>query len=126
MNKQQIVNRVYEVFIRDGNKASTKGINCYYGNPDEGPGCAVACLMNRKVREKLNDEECSNGSFSVSDGLDKGIIPKSFKPQENLLIDLQGWHDEASRKTKRLNTRFHINEFKNICAKHKIQYPGDM
>lgn len=126
MTKQQIVNRVYEVFILQGNKASSVGDFCQYGDPEKGPGCAVACLMSRKVRDKLYAEESLSGSFGVYDGLDKGIIPKSFAPQAELLSSLQSWHDDASRNTKRLNTKHHIKAFKEICAEYKLQYPGDM
>lgn len=126
MTKQQIVNRVYEVFIRDGNKASMKGHNCYYGHPEEGHGCAVACLMSRNVRLKLYEEESNNGSFSAGDGLKKGIIPKSFDKHSDLLSALQVWHDEVNCKSKRLNTKQKIEYFKVICTDCGIRYPGDM
>ena len=129
MTKQQMVDKVYEVFITNKTKASIKGDLCQYGDPDKSAGCAVACLVSHKTRSSLHELESSGeypcNGLTVDNYKVKALLPKKLLLNLPLLSSLQFWHDQADAKHKRLNTRERIDAFKHLCEDYGLKFPGD-
>lgn len=121
MTAQEIFDRVWKTFIVDKAPQSIRcGIKtpnlCSYGHPDNGPGCAVACLIDdRKVRMKLYEWEMeaneSDKLSSVGNAVSEGILPEDFAEHLALLEALQCWHDGDYSFGDPANLNFIAEEF---------------
>ena len=122
MTPQDIINKVYNHFITEGNprsfiKRGDGNITCQYRSP-EGNKCAVGILMSDKVYKKDMEGKTLSGLHAFE-------IPKYMKEDNYYLLSaLQAWHDGPSLRTTHLTSRKHVREFKRIAKRYDCTVPA--
>lgn len=123
MKAQDIINKVYNHFVTEGNPRSfiieeDGEISCQYRSP-EGNKCALGVLMSDKVYKKSFEGKTLIGLFNVGDKL-----PQYMTDNSELLKSLQAWHDDHSKHTTYLNSRKNVREFKRIAKRYGCTVPA--
>lgn len=130
MTKEQIINTIYETFVV-GKAPQCKKIKgaCEYGDPDNSVGCAVACLMDYDTRIKLHDFEVNYDTQSrdiddeelgtgVVVAMEAGLIPLEWLDHQDLLVELQSWHDHGFGS---LSEEYRVDRLHEIAIEYGVK-----
>ena len=130
MTNQEAFNKVYETFLVKRAPKSMAWLDgryqCSYGEPGT-PGCAVACLLTDEERIQAWDFERTyyampsylrgNGT-GVCELLGNTTITSLDNLSTDVLVSLQGWHDNL------YGTPDERKELENIASFYGLVFPS--
>lgn len=122
MTPQDIINKVYNHFITEGNPRSfipgeDGQVSCQYRSP-EGNKCAVGVLISDKYYRKTME----NNPIDVI--IERYTLPEFIKDNSDLLDDLREWHDMGTARMTHLTSRQNVREFKRIAKRYGCTVPA--
>jgi len=123
MTPQDIINKVYNHFVTEGNPRSfiedgNNGLSCQYRSPD-GNKCAVGILISDKRYRKDMEGRTLVGLL----GSHRDRLPQYMQDNSLLLQRLQSWHDDHSKRTLYLNSRENVRAIKRIAKAYDCTVP---
>lgn len=120
MKAQEIINKVYNHFVIEGNPRSfiseNGKVSCQYRSPD-GNKCAVGVLISDKYYRKTMENNPIDGI------IERYTLPEFIKYNSGLLDDLREWHDMGTARMTHLTSRQKVRDFKRIAKRYNCTVP---